>query len=679
MAVDASGNLYVSDASTSWIHQIRPDGTAIGFYESSSPRGLLFDSATGQLFIASSLAYELVTQIEAGLPPPVQCTCIRMVTPDGTISALPVHLPDGSTPANIIEPESMAFGSDGALYITEWSNARVSRIAPDGTLTTVVGGNGQGSGGDGGPAAKAQLAGPTGIAFDAMGQLYIADSLANRIRRVALDGTISTFAGTGQQGFSGDGGPASAAEFAWPAEILFDAAGNLLVADYLNGRVRRVDANGAVTTIAGNGATPPAAPAGWGPLPPPTTLAQEPPPSPAKGAFLQYPTGMVVDSNGAVYFMEASARRIRKITPDGLISTVAILPRAAVGGLAIDGQGRLYVAETFLANPAGGFGSGQIQQLGLVGSVVGRVDPDGTYTVIAGQPGQPGYGGDGQPAVSALLDAPTAVAVDASGNVYIADWGNERIRRVGPDGVITTVTGPTQFGRYFASDILGQYASDYYYPSSLAIDPSGRLYVALVALGSPGAHPQPDTGGSPPAVAQIFVVNPDGSLTLVAGTEAVDTFYVDGLPALDSTLMVVSGIAFRPTGEMLVFDFWDGYLREVGQDGTMRLLSGYWTDTPQEPHPGNYCLLGDGGPPTDACFGNDLYHSGAAGLPGWDLSAGPALHPVSPPWGLPLPGSIALDSAGNVYVSQPLDTAGGEIRVVKALSAQTPAVQIVKP
>jgi len=607
----------VADGLTNWIHQIRPNGSAAPFYASKSPRGMIYEPATGQLLVACGLDF--------GYYFPLGYASIQVVQANGTASTLPIHLPGEATPSGMIVPENMAFGPDGALYVTEWSNARVSRIAPDGTVAVVVGGSGKGSGGDGGPAGQAQLAGPTGIAFDSIGQMYIADSLGNRIRRVALNGIISTFAGAGQQGFSGDGGPASAAEFAWPAQILFDANGDLLVADYLNGRVRRIGTDGVVTTIAGSGATPPSTPVGWAPLPAPTTLAQEPPPMPASSAFLLLPSGIAVDSGGTVYVLEGPERRIRRITPDGLISTVAVLPRAVnVGALAIDSAGRLYVAESFLSQTQLFSAGGQVNEH-LHGGVVGRVDPDGTYTIVAGQPGNPGYNGDNQPAVNALLDAPNSLATDSAGNLFILEYGNLRVRKVDTNGTITTVTGPSQIEQLSGGEPgVG-------YSSAIAVDPSGRLYVAVESL----------FGNGP---AQVDLVNADGSLTKVAG------------------FGFVSGLAFRPTDEMVVFDYSLGYLWEIGQDGAMRQIAGY--STRQSPD-SVYCFLGDGAAAADACIGDFI---------GTNISQLAELFYPYPPGVTPQP-SIALDSAGNVYFSQSLGEMGGEIRVLGAAPISPPSIR----
>jgi hypothetical protein len=252
----------------------------------------------------------------------------------------------------------------GNLYIADSGNNRIRKVTPGGVISTVAGNGAGGCSGDGGPATSAQLV-PWGIAVDAVRNLYIADYGAghNRVRKVTPGGVISTVAGNGTYGSSGDGGPATSAQLQSPSGVAVDAAGNLYFAEYHGCRIRKVTPGGVISTVAGNGAGGFSGDGG-----------------PATSARLDRPSGVAVDAAGNLYFADTNNHRIRKVTPGGVISTVA-------------------------GNGAAGFS------------------------------------GDGGPATSAQLYDPRGVAMDAAGNLYIADYGNDRIRKITPGGAISTVAG----------------------------------------------------------------------------------------------------------------------------------------------------------------------------------------------------------------------------------------------
>lgn len=243
---------------------------------------------------------------------------IRRIGPDGAVSvkagtgAYGYRAADDGGPATsarLSSPEGLAVVEDGdgeeVLYIADTNANRVRRVGPDGTITTVAGG---GSAlGDGGPATSARLAGPTGVALSPDGSLIVADSNQHRIRRVGTDGTISTLAGTGTPGAGGDGGPAGAARVSAPAALAHDTEGRLLIADAGNGRVRRVGADGVIETIAGGGN--PAGGVGDGLL--------------ATAARMLEPTGIAVRPDGEVLIADARANRIRLLTAEGTLQTLA--------------------------------------------------------------------------------------------------------------------------------------------------------------------------------------------------------------------------------------------------------------------------------------------------------------------------------------------------------------------
>ena len=207
--------------------------------------------------------------------------------------------------ARLDTPRWVAVDGAGNLYIADTNFHRIRRVDPLGTITTVAGTGESGFGGDDGPAIQARLYGPQGVAVDSAGNLFIADARNNRIRRVAPSGTITTVAGTGEAGFSGDNGPAVAARMNYPLDVAADRAGNLFIADTDNNRIRRVDASGTITTLAGTGE--------WG-------LGGDG--GPALQARLRSPRGVAVDSAGNLFIADTGNDRIRRVDASGTITTI---------------------------------------------------------------------------------------------------------------------------------------------------------------------------------------------------------------------------------------------------------------------------------------------------------------------------------------------------------------------
>src|SRR5712692_10324120 len=283
----------------------------------------------------------------------------------------------------------------------------------DWIITTAVGTGEKGFAGDGGPAAAALLNGPFDVAFDAAGNLYFSDTFNNRIRRVdARSGTISTVAGNGDKGYSGDGDPATEASLNEPYGIALDRAGNILIADRLNRRVRRIDAaSGIITTLAGTGE---AAYSGDG--------------GPASRAGLAEPNGLAFDAaQRHLYITDVADNRVRVIDlAGGTIATFAGTGAAEHSG---DG-GKAAAAGTFGARAVKVGADGTVYILERQGSSLRAVDPaSGIITTIAGTTAR-GYGGDGGPALSAVLDAPKEMAIDRDGSLLIVDTVNHAIRRI---------------------------------------------------------------------------------------------------------------------------------------------------------------------------------------------------------------------------------------------------------
>jgi sugar lactone lactonase YvrE len=334
---------------------------------------------------------------------------------------------------------------------------RPSTSAEQGTITGFAGTGSAGYSGDGGPAEEADLNDPRTVAVDGQGNVFIADTLNNVIRKVDTTGVITTVAGTGTAGEGGDGGPATAAQIQWPHGVAVDRAGNVYIADSPHHRIRRVDTTGVIATVAGTGRS------GFGGDGGPATAAR-----------LDNPKGVAVDDQGRLYIADTGNGRVRRLEASGTISTVA--GNGDVGGagdggpattaqvtyprsISLDGAGDLFISEDT---------EGDISR-------IRKVDTAGVITRFAGT-GVPGFSGDGGPADQAQLNRPRGIAADRAGNLYIADSENNRIRKVDTDGVITTIAGT---GRQGSRGDGGSAAdAELSVPRGLGVAPNGDLYVA---------------------------------------------------------------------------------------------------------------------------------------------------------------------------------------------------------
>jgi uncharacterized protein (TIGR03437 family) len=568
LAVDAAGNVYLAENGADRVRKITPDGiitTVAGGGRSLgdniaattallvSPSGIAFDSS-GNLYIAEAGQHR-----------------IRRVSPAGIITTVAGNAVQGfggdggpATSANLNGPVSVAIDPTGILFIADTGNNRIRRVnLLSGTITTFAGGATAGSSGDGGPAANALLNTPTGGRFDASGNFYFADSRNNRIRMISADRNISTIAGDGTAGFSGDNGPAVAAALNRPGRVAVDSVGNLYVCDYLNNRIRRIDANGVITTIAGTGGLQFYGDGGPGRgalLNNPAAIALAVDGTvyiadtdnnrirklsggilstvagdglarfsgdggPALTASLNSPFGLAIDPTGNLYVADTGNNRIRKITPDGLISTAAGNGTTAIlngpAGVAVDAAGALYIADT-------------------ENHRVRKVTAAGVASVLAGT-GTAGATGDNGPAASALLNRPTAVALDAAGAIYISDTGNNRVRKISASGVISTFAGDGREGFY--GDGVAAAATGLWEPAGLLFDTAGNLYIA-------------DRRNN-----RIRVVNAAGVISTIAGRGAAGSSGDGGL-ATQALISFPRSIAILG-GDLLIADSGNNRIRSV--------------------------------------------------------------------------------------------------------------------
>lgn len=321
-------------------------------------------------------------------------------------------------------------------------------------ITTVAGSESEDYIGDGAAATAAGLYNPLGVAVDDVGNIFIADTKHHCIRKVDGSGTIVTFAGTGIAGYSGDGGMATNALLRFPSKIAIDRWGNVIIADNGNGRIRKVSTSGIITTICGTGVT-----------------AYDGDGGPATNASIGSCPGLATDWLGNIWFSDGIHHIVRKIDVAGIITTVAgsgLSGYTGDGGAAtaarlnepfgidVDGAGNLYIAE---------YRNNCIRKVSALGIISTLTAPITT-----------GYSGDGGPATNAYLDRPFDVKEDGKGNVFIADAQNHVIRRIDMYGIIATVVGTNITG--FFGD--GGIATDAQLrgPSDVAIDNAGNLYIA---------------------------------------------------------------------------------------------------------------------------------------------------------------------------------------------------------
>ena len=616
VAADSAGNFYVSDTYFEQVFRVTPAGVITAYAGSGvqgfsgdggqataaelfSPMGLAVDSANN-LYIADSGNYR-----------------IRMVTPAGVISTVTL-IGTGV--------DALAVDGSGNVYVS--SGEVVVKVNSAGTVTPFAGNGSVGYAGDNGPAISASLFSPQGLCVDNAGNVYLADTANSRIRKINTQGIITTVAGNNTGGFTGDGVQATATSLFYPGDVAIDSKGDLFISDGLNGRLRMVNPSGIISTVAGGGG------------------------SLQDGGALQAglaPAGIAVDSNGNVLVVEAGYRRVRRVVlaQESITTVAGQLPTANAGdnvpatstalldpvGVAVDSIGNLYIGDyidsrirkvspsgiitTIAGNGIPGYtptGQASAAEIGgpldmsfdpqgdlyFIAGAVRKIDINGAISTVAGAAGN-GYGGDHGPATTALLLGPTDAVVDAAGNIYITDRGNSVIRMVNPAGIITTFAGTTQ--PTYGGDGGPATAAQLFAPWQLALDKSGNLYIA-------------DWENS-----RVRKINSSGIITTVAGGGA--GALGDGGPATAASIGGnLLGVAVDAAGNLYITS--DARIRKV--DATTGLIS---------------TIAGNGTPG----FGGD----GA-------LATNAMIHGAN---------SITVDSAGNVYFSDETN-----LRVRKLTPAQ---------
>jgi len=572
------------------------DGGSALAAQFSNIQGIVIDRL-GNLYLSDTDNHR-VRKVSGGIVTTIAGTGVAGFSGDGK----------SAVSAQLNFPYGLALDSAGNVYVADYGNERVRKIAPDGTITTIAGTGQKASSPDGAGPLDTSLLSPRNVAVDAAGNLYIAEFEGHRVRKLTPDGKIATVAGTGEAGWNGDGRPATSAQLHYPAGMAFDRAGGLYIADSRNYVVRKIFADGMIGTVLGA---------------PPGTINQ---------TLLGTPVALAVDAAGTLYIADKFGLQILKVTTAGVISMVARgASLSALNDLAADGSGNLWIA-------CGVFGQ--------------RVDAAGTIQTVAGD----GYlhaVGDGGPATAANLYQPSAVTLDGAGNLFIADTGTARVRQVAPNGTIATLAGTGVAGLGVVGGAAATAALSG--PAGVTMDASGDVVIAdannnrIVAVnaahrllavagtGSPGESP----AGVPPLLAalaapravcmdrggnlyvadtfnhRVLKLPPGGVLQTAAGNGS-QGYAGDGGAARLAQLNSPGACATDSAGTLYIADTGNHAIRKVAE-GMMSTVAGT----------GVFGVLGDDGAATKALLAS--------------------------------PRGVAVDDMGDIFIG---DTGNSRIRMV---------------
>ena len=663
--------------------------------------------------------------------------------------------PAKATKVSISLVDGIAVAPNGDIYIARRSHNVISRIDRHGQLYNVVGSGSSGYSGDGGPATKAELNLPASLTFDRHGNLYISDRANHCVRKVNKKGIITTVAGNGTGGFSGDGGPATRASLNLPSGIVIDNKGNLYIADRSNNRVRVVNSKGIITTFAGNGDN-----------------GYHGDNMPALKATLDKPFGLALDKNNNLYIADRGNNRVRKVDSSGLISTVAgdggfyyigdngPAYRASIAGptgVAVDDKGNIYIADRQNNRIR------VVDKQGLIRTIMGTGQQDyngdselgretnlhlpfsitfdkkgdllvidrshyrirkltlkgSKVTTLAGN-GVKQFGGDGGPSQGAHLEFPHGIDVDSKDNVIFSDKAHYRIRKITPEGIISTIVGTGVRGNignggpalkasiypmrmrlnhkdeiFFISPsgfvslirkvntkgIINEYITtgDEGYQKAVLASGSGASTKSEITVISQFSDLVPDKKGnlylSDRINHQIRILSPNGKIKTFAGT-GDSSYYGDGGPATKAAFRDPAAITLDKAGNLYVGDAANNLIRKIDTKGTISTIAGN----------GKHMDTGDGGPAIEAGLrsidslvfnpagelhivetnthhirkikkdGTIVTVAGRAGIQGNYGDGGPATKAM-----LKQPADIAFDSKGNMYIT---DMGNNSIRKV---------------
>jgi sugar lactone lactonase YvrE len=523
VAVDSAGNVYVADAGNYTIRKITAAGVTSTFAGTAQQYGSADGTASAARF---SFPYGLALDVAGNLyVADTSNQTIRKITPAGAVSTLAgtagqSGAADGNgSAAKFNFPQGIAVDPSGVVYVADTANDTIRKITPAGMVTTLAGSAAHPGTADGtGAAAAFNL--PMGLVTDPAGNLYVADSSGNTVRKVTPAGVVTTLAGTaGQHGFmDGTGG---AARFGFPQGITIDPAGSLYVADTIN-TIRKISTAAVVTTLAG--------------------VAAQTGSIDGAGGIARFNSlhGITTDSAGNAYVADGANQTIRKITRGAVVSTFAGV--AASGGfpgsnsvfnlpngVASDSAGNLYVADTNNA-------------------AIRKITPAGVVSTLAGANNGTSGSADGTGA-AAQFKNPTAIAADSTGTVYVADTGNLTIRKITAAGVVTTLAG-TAGSAGSADGNISQFGS----PSGLAIDTAGNVYVA-------------DAGNQ-----TIRRITPAGIVSTVAGATG-QTGSADGAGSV-ARFNNPSGLAIDSSGNIYIADGNNDTIRKMTPNGVVTTVVG---------------------------------------------------------------------------------------------------------
>jgi len=488
----------------------------------------VFVDANGNLYIADA-EFNRVRKVDT-------TGIITTIAGGSASSTQPYGDNDLATEAYLREPSAVFVTPSGDLYIADQGLSRIRKVDTSGIITTVAGG---GTNPDTTLATEVRLSGPTDIVVDDTGNIYIADRGNHRVRKVDTAGIITTIAGTGERGFSGDDGPATQAQLSNPSGIHLDSAGNLYIADEQNRRVRKVDTTGTITTVAGNGSF---------------ASFNEGTPATETGISVK---SVFVDVQGLIFISDSFAR-IRKVDENGNITTFA-----GGGSNAPTADGLATNAE--LKSPVGLWGdsAGNLYIAERDANLIRKVDTNNNISTVAG-----GYIGDGQFRTLAALVQPKGLTLDHSGNLFVADYDHNRVRKIDiTTGLIETVVGNGAGGSI--GENISALEATFSLPVGITFDQQGNLYTSTQAWSS------------------IHKKDASGILTTFAGSGNETT---DGITATDARLSSPNDLVFDANGNLYIANLNNHTLKKVDPSGIITTIAGN----------GQFGFSGDDGPATNA-------------------------------------------------------------------------------